>query len=208
MTLDDLFADLPSDSMTLVTGPPMTGKYELLFHLVSRTGDDHLFITTKYDAAQLVEDYRATVGASPGGRIGVIDSVPMRRKPSPSLNGQVTVESVDSPGDLTSIGVKFTELLESFEDHPDPVGIGLHSVSQLVMQSDLETVYQFLQVLTGQLRTAGWPAVSVVDRVVVDGADTAVLEHHFDVVVETRSADGRRECRVRSPTRTSDWQPF
>ena len=206
---DSLLGDLPSDATIVIAGPPMTGKYELLLSVLAHRTDDAVLISTRNSADRIRSDLAAAKGDRPLGRIGVIDCV---NRPEGLEEAETElVKYVQSPENLTRIGVKFTELFEALyeEDDAGNVGVGLHSISQLLMHSGLRSVYQFLQVLTGQVRSAGWQFVAVLDTD-ADEEDLQTLYHHFDGVVHTRENErGERECRIRglAPT-TSDWTTF
>lgn len=209
MAADELPADLPADAVILIAGPPMTGKYELLFRLLAGSSDGAIFISTKNGAARVIEDYRSAGGDVTSDRLGVVDCV------SRDLGRQATedgthVRYVSGPADLTSIGVEFTELSRELQEQDvEQVAVGLHSVSQLVMHADLQQVYKFLQVLTGQIRTAGWHGAAVVDEPAWEGEEAAMLEQHFDGVIHTREDEAsQREYRIRSQSTTTDWTPF
>lgn len=201
--------ELAADDSLLITGPPMTGKYDLFRRILADTTDAVIVISTKKGANTVVEDIRGSSNGHPDGRIGVIDCV--GQEGSPDQPDAVT-KFVGSTGNLTGIGVKFTEVfddfLEQYED--DRIGVGLHTASQLVMNADIERVYEFMQVLTGQVRSAGCKGVTVIDARVDNDDDLSILQHHFDAVLETRQGEsGPPEFRVRGlgPT-TTDWRPI
>lgn len=202
--------DLSSNAVTLITGPPMTGKYQLLFRVVARARDGVIFITTKNGAARVIDDYRSIGDGLPPDRIGIVDCVGDQWAPDDAeVDG--LVRRVNGPAALTSIGVQFTDLSAALRDDPEgeSIGVGLHSISQLVMNADLERVYKFLQVLTGQIRTAGWFGAAVVDVSPTDAGETSILQHHFDNVLETReNEDGAREFRVKGRTSTAGWEAY
>ena len=206
---DSPLGDLPRDATIVIAGPPMTGKYELLLRVLALHTDETVLISTRNAADRIRADLEAERGDRPGGRVGVIDCVNR-----PDGLGEAETELtkyVQSPENLTRIGVKFTELFEVLyeADGANDVGVGLHSISQLLMHSGLRSVYQFLQVLTGQVRSAEWLFVAVLDTD-ADEEDLQTLYHHFDGVVHTRENEGgEREFRIRGlgPT-SSGWTAF
>jgi len=206
---DSPIADIPRDSTVVVAGPPMTGKYMVMLSIIATHADDAIVISTKNGASRVTEDFDRAIGEPFEGRLGIIDCISRPEQ----LDGGDTdlIKHVPSPENLTRIGVKFTELFELFyeEGSPRHTGVGTHSISQLLMHSELKNVYQFLQVLTGQIRSADWLGVAVVDTN-VDEEELQTLYHHFDGIVETRENDaGERELRVRGiePT-ASPWSAF
>lgn len=206
---DTPIGDLPRDAALLIAGPPLTGKYALLLRILAHYTDETILISTKHAADRVIADLEGTIGDRPHGRIGVVDCVP--RHDGVGGPDSELVKVAGSPENLTRIGVAFTELFDVFYEEGSSMatGVGLHSLSQLLMHSGLQNTYQFLQVLTGQLRSADWLCVAVVETN-VDEEELQTLYHHFDGVVQTRENEqGSRELRVRglSPT-ASEWSVF
>ena len=206
---DSPIGDLPRDATLVIAGPPMTGKYSLMLTILAHYTDDTIVISTKNSAERVIEDFEDIVAGDGHGHVGVVDCV--SRLDGVDESETEFIKHAGSPDNLTRIGVKFTELFERFyeEGSTDGTGVGVHSISQLLMHSGLKSTYQFLQVLTGQIRSADWLCVAVIDTN-VDEELLQTLYHHFDGIVQTRENDeGHRELRVRglSPT-TSDWTAF
>lgn len=195
----------------LISGPSRTGKFELMLHLLAHYTDSVIFISTKEPAETVIEEHRSAAGEIFDGQIGVVDCVP-RPEPDAGTDTNDLVSYVGSTGNLTRIGVQFTELMELIRASRDSghVGVGFHSLTPLLMDTSAEQVYQFLHVFTGQLRTAGSFGVAVLDTTVGDTEAQQLLWDHFDGVVETRVNDeGDRERRERGFTpQTSDWRRF
>lgn len=209
--VDSLLGELPPTTLLLISGPPLTGKYELLLRVLAEHTDRVVFISTKHQTSRLRSDYRAIAGDLPDDSIGVVDCV-SQQGGHDDVQETDTVKLARSPDNLTRIGVKFTSLFERFND-PDfdgHTGVGVHSLSQLLMHADLKKVYQFLQVLSGQVRNAGWFGAAVMDVTGGDSEERETLYHHFDGVLETRESDaGDREVRLRGlGPRSSDWISF
>lgn len=205
----EILAGSSSHALVLISGPPMTGKYDLLLRVIAGCADGTIFISTKNGARRVLDDVQGTDRAGSVERIGLVDCV-SRHPATNDLEDDGLVKYVNSPADLTSIGVNFTELASAVQERTeaDRVCVGLHSISQLVMLTDVERVYKFLQVLTGQIRTAGWVGAAVLDQPAGGDEQSALLEQHFDRVVQTRATDARREYRIRDRSGTTEWEPF
>ena len=201
-------AEIPPDAAILIAGPPMTGKYELLLSVLRQHADSVLLISTKNGFQRVRDDFGQVGGEFDPGRLGIVDCVSYHEP----VEADGPVLFTDSPENLTRIGVKFTELFEGFVDDPDAgqLGVGIHSISQLLMHSEVKQVYQFLQVLIGQIRNAGCLVVAVVDAASTDDESMQTLQQHFDGLVTTRENDaGAREFRVRGlSAAASAWTPF
>lgn len=206
---DSPLSDLARDAALLIEGPPMTGKYVLLLTILAHHSDEVIFISTKHAADRVERDLAELAGDRPLGQLGIIDCAP---RPGPVDDPDEDLVKVGgSPENLTRIGVAFTELFEIFyeEDSPLKTAVGIHSVSQFLMHAGLESTYQFLQVLTGQVRSADWFLAAVIEAD-ADPQERQTLYHHFDGVVQTReNTSGSREFRVKGITPThSDWTAF
>ncbi|MFB6218343.1 MAG: RAD55 family ATPase [Halobacteriaceae archaeon] len=203
-----LLEGLPREGSVLVAGPPLTGKYRLMLELLAERGDSVVVVTTGRPTARVIEDYREVAGDVPGEAIGVVDCVSHDER-TREVPESETVRYVNSPQNLTRIGVAFTEILSTLADRGGHIGVGLHSVSALSVYSDAQTVYKFLQVFTGQAASQDAVCVAVYDT----GGDTeqrSLVEQHFDCVVETRENDaGERELRVRGvDAPAGEWRRF
>lgn len=203
-------SSIQQNSNILILGPPLTGKYELLLRILAQHTTKVILITTKNQASQLIDDYQTFSPEISLENIGVIDCI----RHNQAIENREETESVKfagSPENLTRIGVKFTELFELYYDEGESnVGVGIHSLSPLIMHAGTKPVYQFLQVLMGQIRSAEWLGIATMDASVVDERDSLTIQHHFDGVIETRENDnGKREFRVRgfSP-QSSEWLTF
>lgn len=208
---DSALSEIPPSAAILVAGPPMTGKYELMLRLLRLHADSIIVITTKNGFQRVRDDLeRVTNGFEPA-RFGIVDCVSYHQTVEVD-DSTGPVRFTDSPENLTRIGVKFTELFEEFHGAPETgqLGVGIHSISQLLMHSEVKQVYQFLQVLIGQIRNAGCFVVAVVDETGHDDEAFRTLQQHFDGLVKTRENDvGAREYRLRGVTsQTTPWAEF
>lgn len=200
---------LDPDSSLLVSGPPMTGKFDFLLGLLARHTDRSILVSTKYEASEVFDRFRAASGQS-DRTDAVIDCV-ADPDANPRPDPTAPVRYVGSPRNLTRIGIEFTDLLDEFGTAPEGGhgGVAFHTLSSLVMQLEIKPVYQFLQVFFGQIRGTGWLGLAVIDTEGPGAEEAQLLHHHFDGLVETREGDRGREYRVRglTPT-TTEWRSF
>jgi len=203
----DLSLDIPPGESALVAGPPLTGKYRLMLTLLAANADATVVVSTNTPAARVLEDSRTIAGDVPDERIGVVDCISNddRTRTVPESD---RIMYANSPRNLTRIGVAFTEILSAIRDVDGSVGVGLHNVSALLVYADIETVFKFLQVFTGQARNQDATCVAALDT---DGDDEhrGFVEQHFTGVIETRENDAEEhELRVRGFDATPEWRRF
>jgi hypothetical protein len=200
---------IPDGSNLLISGPPMTGKYDLMLQLLIESCENVVVLSTKNSADRIRDDVADVPAPSP--EVGVVDCVSRQRNLGPTSEGELT-KYVSSPQNLTQIGVKFTVLFDRFyEEQPEEfTGVGLHSISHLLMYSDVKQVYQFLQVLTGKVQSAGWLGFGIIDSSIHDEKTQNTLQNLFDGVVQTkRGENGERRLRVTGlSSQPTDWVTF
>lgn len=188
----------------LLVGPPMSGKYELFHRLLAEWTAEPVVISTGRTAENVRSDYEEITDGA-GNDVTVIDCV--SREQGETVEDTARTKYVDSAGDLTDVGVKFTNVVEELDDDSDHA-VGLNSISELLMYWDPERIYQFVRVLSSQATGQNWPFVATVGSTAHDEATLHTLYEPFDRIVETR-VDDDREFRVRGRTGApTDWQAF
>ena len=209
-TVDEAF---PVDSIApgtnlLVTGPPMTGKYDLMIRLLaegSRRGEAAVVVSTKEGPDRVHADITDRLGVDSVADLGVVDCTGQEGRRS----GDDRIRYVSSPADLTGIGMASSELIETFADRGRGIRTGLHSLSQLLMYADVKTVFRFLHILTGRISSADALGVCTLDSEAHDGQTVHTIRQLFDGMMETRNGDGGREFRVRGlDGADGEWIPF
>lgn len=200
MEIGGITDSVPGGSAILVSGPPMTGKYDLFVELLA--GGPAIAIATDTDAATLREDY---AGFAPSERLSVVDCASHTQ--GVETDDDHDTRYVPGAGNLTRIGTAFTDLVE--ERVGSGIRVGLHSLSPLLVYSELRSVYRFLQVFAGQVRGEGWLCLATFDPTMHDEQVVSTVLDPFDGVVETRENGGRREARIKGiDPQPSDWTAF
>jgi len=188
-------ASLPAGTNLLIAGPPLTGKRDIAFEVLatgSRDGEGSIVVTTKDDAEKVLEEYAGYVEDVEDFDVGVVDCVTKQRGVG-SVRDDPRVKYASSPVDMTGIGIKLSEFLEEFYEvrGHEQNRILLHSVSTLLMYSDLQTVFRFMHVFTGRVQSADGLGVYVIDSTAHDDQTMNTLKQLFDAVVEvTDEGDG------------------
>lgn len=196
----DLLAEGQS---VLVRGPAMSGKYDLLLALLASLADYAMLVSTSRQVEGARRDF-AKFGDP--DHLAVVDCS-SRVGEQPDAGD--LVRYVSSPKNLTGMGVKFTELVETFEARGVDAAVGVHSLSELMMYWDVDRVYQFLRVLLAECRDLAWPAVAVVDDDAAGEQAATTLTQPFDAVITTRAdGDGRAFQYHEAGSQPSDWTRF
>ena len=196
--------EIPPGSSVLVRGPAISGKYTLLLTLLAATDGEPLLVSTSQRADRARSVFESYGDAE---RLAVVDCV-TRVQGDEGAEGSL-LRYAASPKNLTEIGVKFTDLVDSYEERDtEDVVVGIHSLSELLMYSNVERVFQFLRIMGAECQNLDWPLVAVVDDAAVGEEAVATLSQPFDTVVSTRiTDDGNREFAVTSDDEP-EWCPF
>lgn len=176
----------------LISGPPMTGKYDVYLRQLTASASNLILVSTDTPAAQLKADVAEYADVSDGS-LGIVDCT--AAGPSGDI-GLEHVKYVSSPENLTQVGVQFTALAAQFDT--DDVAVGLHSLSPLLMYWDADRVYQFLRVFLDRVRSSSWSCTAVVGSTMHDEKVLHTLYDPFDAIVETRDTDEGRQLRRRN----------
>lgn len=186
-------------SSILVTGPPLTGKRALALDILAegtRAGEAAIVVTTKDGATRVLEDYGGRVDIE-NRPVAVIDCV-TRQQGVSEVRDDDRVKYTSSPVDMTGIGIKLSETLESFyQGHGvDRTRVMVHSLSTLLMYSDLQTVFRFLHVFTGRVQSVDGLGLFCIDSSAHDDQTMNTLKQLFDGIATTSEDE---EPSVRLP---------
>lgn len=148
-------------SSLLITGASAASESALLDVLSdSSPGEATVVITTNRPVDWITSEFLER-GSKPAADLGIVDATGQDRP----TDGDVPVERIGSPGDLTGISLEFAKLARQFEQKGagDRIRVGLASISTLLMYSEIQTVFRFLHVFTSRIQSAGLFGVFVLD---------------------------------------------
>ncbi len=184
-TLD---AEIEPGTNILVSGPPLTGKRALTLDVLAEgTHADQgaIIVTTKDSADRVLELYRRRVDYE-NRPVAVVDCV-TRQQGIGDARDDERVKYTSSPVDMTGIGIKLSEFLETFSRDRNirENRVMLHSLSTLLMYADLQTVFRFLHVFTGRVQSVDGLGMFCIDSTAHEDRTLNTLKQLFDGVVET-----------------------
>lgn len=184
----------------LVAGPVMTGKQRLVLRLLAG-GDPAergtVLTTTRKSADAIARTYREVAGDVPDELLAVVDCTGIASVSPTSKRQTATRRYVETPGDLTGIGIGLTEFMQRFYHRGDAARVGIHSLSTMLMYTEFRRLFRFLHVVTGRIDSSGFVGVFAVDDSALDARESKMLLQLFDSVVETRDTEALPEFRVR-----------
>ena len=193
-----LESEIEPGSNVLISGPSMSGKRDLALDVLAEGTDDDegaIFVTTKDGADRILELYERRTPYQ-GKPVAVVDCV-TRQQGVGEVREDDRIKYASSPVDMTRIGIQLSEFLEAFyqERNIRQNRVALHSLSTLLMYSDLQTVFRFLHVFTGRIQSVDGLGVYVIDSSAHDDQTMNTIKQLFDGVVRL-SEDGDREIRL------------
>lgn len=197
--------DLGPGMNILVSGPPMSGKRQLVFDLLAPedVSADPIVVMTTDDPAQRVRTQFEDRGVR-------FDPTTFRIVDATGAPGDTdsAVHRVSSPADLTGMGVAFTQAIDQMGE-PERLRLGFVSISTLLQYVDAERAFSFLHVLSRRTSAAGYLGVYSIDPTTHEDRFVNVVTSIFDAAIEIRERDGERELRVRGLSGVApEWTPF
>ncbi|MEF8774165.1 MAG: recombinase RecA [Halobacteriales archaeon] len=176
----------------LVSGPPMVDKRRIALEVLSagaKRGDGSVVVTTKDSADRVLEEFARTAAAD-AGPVGVVDCV-SRQQGLDGLDDGPRVKYASSPVDMTGIGIALSEFLEEFQGRvqDNRHRVLLHSLSTMLMYSDLQTVFRFLHVFSGRIQSVDGLGLYVIDATAHDDRTMSTLKQLFDGIVTVEQGE-------------------
>lgn len=107
----------------------------------------------------------------------------------------ISVEMVNSPADLTGLGIRISSILSEWEGSGNQVVACFDSLTTLLQYAEVRQVFRFLHVLTGRFDVVGARAHYHLDPGAHDEKDLNTLKALFDAVASYD--DGSWDVRTR-----------
>ena len=191
----------------LVSGPAMAGKEALMREIVAegaKRGEGSIVVTANDGAETVYDRYRDSL--TEGTYLRIIDAV---GNENPDL--EEYVHSCGSPGDLTGMGIEFSEIAkEADREGIEGMRVAFDSLTPVLMYVELERLFRFLHVFSRQIQSKDWLGLFAIDPDSHDAQTINTLNQLFDGVVQIRLPEaGGREIRTRGfGQRPSEWLTF
>jgi KaiC/GvpD/RAD55 family RecA-like ATPase len=183
-----LDANVDPGTNILLTGPPLTGKRSLCMDLLAdgvEEDEGAIVVTTKDSATRVLKDF-ASRSPYEGKPVAVVDCV-TKQQGVADIREDDRIKYASSPVDMTGIGIQLSEFLQAFyqQRNIQRNRVMLHSLSTLLMYSDLQTVFRFLHVFTGRIQSVDGLGLFCIDETAHDPQTLNTLKQLFDGIVRT-----------------------
>jgi len=191
--MTDVHSELADARNVLLCAPSLSGaESEMCTDLLipdEPANASVLWVTFRRDATACVDQWFASTDDNPrdGAVIVVSES-----GATADLDG-IEVETITSPSDLTGLGIAIGEFLSGWETEPV---VCFDSLTAMLQYVTVETAYEFLHTITGQLYAADARAHFHIDPTAHDPQTVEGITSLFDATVSL--ADGEPEIRKRN----------
>jgi KaiC/GvpD/RAD55 family RecA-like ATPase len=214
--IDDVTGGFDAGTNILILAPPMSYADQLAYALVKPLpGEYSIILSTNERAAEVVDVFK--VAGADKRFIGVIDAI--TKSSTPGIVDTSRLMFVSSPTDLTGIGIKFSNMIETiFEGNfsdgeaglfPPPIRFCVNSISTLLMYRRLEVLYQFLHVLTAKLKKTEGVGIYILNRESFDEKTLSLIKQLMNCVIEVKIEQNINYLKIQGlPGVNGDWMKF
>ena len=180
---------VPLGTNILLSGPPLAGKRWLAMETLAvgaRSNEGAIVVSTRDSADRVREAWVPLVDE--GTAVAVVDAITQHI--GRTTDAEMTKYAA-SPRDLSDIGVKFSEYIQSFytEQQREHNRVVVDSLTTLLLYSNLQTVFRFLHVFTSRVGSVDGLGLYTVDATAHDGETLSTLDQLFDATIDI-DADG------------------
>jgi len=214
--IDSVCGGFEAGTNILILAPPMSYADQLAYALIKPLQGEYSIVLSTNERAAEVVDYFKVAGADKRF-VGVIDAI--TKSSTPSIADTTRLMFVSSPTDLTGIGIKFSNMIETifegdFSDgepglFPPPVRFCVNSISTLLMYRRLEVLYQFLHVLTAKLKKIEGVGIYLLNSESFDEKTLSLIKQLMNCVIEVKMENNITYFRIMGIRGvTGEWLKF
>lgn len=210
--LDAAIGPIPPGTNIMLIGPPMIGKSffgrSFMFNGL-KDNEAGVYVSTKETGLKIQEWYeRNGMDLSQfEDHYGIVDCLSKTLRMDAGEKPKNVVE-VASAVDMTGISIGVNQFLEDFwrTKQIKKVRVVVESLSNLLMYSNLQTVFRFLHVFTARLKAMDAVGVYTVEEGMHDPATITTLKQLAQGVIEMKEEDNGKYLRVMGLTPApTDW---
>jgi Fe-S-cluster formation regulator IscX/YfhJ len=214
--IDTKVGGLNPGTNILILAPAFSNAEQVATYLAKpRKGEYMIVLTTENQATDLLDYFKGN-GFDPD-YIGIIDAI--TRSSSALTPDSHKVKYVGSPNDLTGMDIRFSQLTEEimkgeFTDDPNqlfptPIRYCVLSLTSMLMFRKIDTIYQFLHVVTSKLKKMGSIGIFLINSETFDPKTVAIVKQLMNVVVEIKNDENGPALRIQGTMGLSmNWRQF
>jgi len=214
--IDQATGGFDAGTNLLILAPSLSCAEQLAYSLTRPlAGEYAIMLSTNERASEVIDQFK-TAGANKHF-VGVIDAITKSSTPAVTDTGRFMF--VTNPTDLTGIGIKFSQMIETIFDgtfsgqesglFPPPIRFCINSVSTLLMYRKLEVLYQFLHVMTAKLKKAEGFGVYILNNEAFDEKTVSLIKQLMTIVIEIKVERSDNYLRIMGLRGiNADWHKF
>ena len=214
--IDQVTGGFDAGTNILILAPPMSNAEQLAYAITKPLpGEYAIVLSTNERAAEVVDAFK--VAGADKRFTGVIDAI--TKSSTPGIVDTPRLMFVSSATDLTGIGIKFSNMVETiFEGEfadgesglfPPPIRFCGNSISTLLMYRRLEVLYQFLHVLTAKLKKIEGVGVYLLNNESFDDKTLSLIKQLMNCVIEIKIEQNVNYLRIQGmPGVNGEWMKF
>jgi len=214
--IDEISGGFEAGTNILILAPPMSYAEQLAYAITKPLmGEYAIVLSTNERAAEVVDAFK--LAGADKRFTGVIDAI--TKSSTPSIGDTQRLMFVSSPTDLTGIGIKFSNMIETiFEGDfaegetglfPPPIRFCVNSISTLLMYRRLEVLYQFLHVLTAKLKKIEGVGIYLINSESFDDKTLSLIKQLMNCVIEIKVEQNISSMRIQGIQGvTGEWMKF
>ena len=214
--IDQVTGGFDAGTNILILAPPMSNAEQLAYAITKPLpGEYAIVLSTNERAAEVVDAFK--VAGADKRFTGVIDAI--TKSSTPGIVDTPRLMFVSSATDLTGIGIKFSNMVETiFEGEfadgesglfPPPIRFCVNSISTLLMYRRLEVLYQFLHVLTAKLKKIEGVGVYLLNNESFDDKTLSLIKQLMNCVIEVKIEQNVNYLRIQGmPGVNGEWMKF
>ncbi len=196
--IDDSIGGIRKGSSVMLMGPSMVGKeamlHNIMYYGAERNKNAIITVAMRESATSILEWFEKKKLQLPLSRIGIVDCI--SRASNVDIAENEHIRLVNSPMDLTGIGVKISQLLEELTKYNQGVQLHINSLSTMLMYSNIQTVFKFLHILSCRIKANGWLGIYVIESGMHGEQTMAILKHLVDCIIEFKSENDRNFIQI------------
>ena len=214
--IDQVTGGFDAGTNLLLLAPSLSYAEQLAYTLTKPLpGEYAVMLSTNERASEVINQFK--IAGADKQFVGVIDAI--TKSSTPSVSDTKRFMFVTNPTDLTGIGIKFSQMIETIFDgtfsegesglFPPPIRFCVNSVSTLLMYRKLEVLYQFLHVMTAKLKKIEGFGIYILDSGAFDERTLSLIKQLMTIVIEVkveRSDNYFRVIGIRGVN--ADWHKF
>ena len=201
--IDEAGGGFEAATNVLILAPSLSNADQLAYALTKPLPGEYSIVLSTNERASEVIDFFKVAGADKRFT-GVIDAI--TKSSTPGIVDTQRLMFVSSPTDLTGIGIKFSNMIETifegdFSDgepglFPPPIRFCVNSISTLLMYRRLEVLYQFLHVLTAKLRKTEGVGFYLLNNESFDDKTRSLIKQLMNCVIEVKIENNTSYLRI------------